>query len=162
LSGASTELAGAREDILKRWGALESWCKSSAPSQPDGKVDDRLLQLQEERAQFDQERMLLEAELEAVRGRAAEMAETLAEERRQTAQERAQWTQELKQMRRLMEMLSAQRFVPATPGEPHAMHVEPPEPVTAAVGGGDPILNSVVAQFEMLQKDRARRKKGSA
>ena len=50
-----------------------------------------------------QERAALEAELEVVRNRAAELAETAADERRRGAEERAEWSGELKQLRRALE-----------------------------------------------------------
>ena len=49
-----------------------------------------------------------ESELEAVRSRSAEMAESLDEQKRISAQQQAQWTEELKRMRCLLENVSGQ------------------------------------------------------
>lgn len=116
--------------------------------------------LAQSQAAESRQREALENELELVRMRAAELAESLAEQGRQIAQERAQWGEELRRMRRLLETLVCTRQTPAT-----AEHEEPQvsEPAPAATAGGapseDPVLSSVMAQFQMLQKDLARRRR---
>ncbi len=97
----------------------------------------------------------LENDLEQVRNRAAEMAETAEKEKRMASQERVEWAGELKEMRRLLEhqsTLAEQR---------QAAPLSVPEHVTSAAAAAvsDPVLDSVMAQFEMLQKDRGRRRK---
>jgi hypothetical protein len=96
----------------------------------------------------------LEAELETVRRRVVEMAEVATAEKQRTTQERAEWSKEFKQLRKLLELQVK------TPAAPVA---EPPrEAVSAAAPvGGDPMLESVMAQFDMLQKDIARRRTGT-
>jgi chromosome segregation ATPase len=162
VSGASSGLAEAREEIHRLRDQLEKAPAQNAQPQPDGEL---LGQLQ----QMEQDRLVLETELETVRNRAAEMAETLAEQRRQSAEERKQWTQELKRMRRMLEMLSAHRFEhQAAPGPEPARGESrdpagpSPEAAAAPAPHGDPVLDSVMAQFEMLQKDLARRRKATA
>jgi hypothetical protein len=99
----------------------------------------------------------LEAELETVRRRVVEMAEAAASEKQRTTQERSEWSKEFKQLRKLLEV--------QTKSGPKAAPVESPAPVAAPVaaaaspaGASDPILESVMAQFDMLQKDIARRR----
>lgn len=173
LSRARTELTQARQEIERLRGDLEVVHHQAAQSQPDGKLQDRLRRMEQERAKLDQERLVLETELDTVRNRAAEMAETLAEQRREMADERQQWTRELKRMRRLLEMLSARQVevgVAKDEGqatndkrrdiEPSSLAPHPAPPGSAAIieEDGDPVLDSVMAQFEMLQKDIVRRR----
>ncbi len=94
--------------------------------------------------------------------RASEMAETLAQQGRQMAEERLQWSEELKQMRRLLEGLSQRRPEPESVAAPAPARAET-RPAAGHDGAeADPVLNSVMAQFEMLQKDLARRRKVAA
>ena len=112
-------------------------------------------EMQQQHGQVEQERRLLESELEAVRNRAVEMAEMLDEQKRQATQQQGQWTDELKRMRRLLEDMSVRtvRDEPVVPVEQQPVPRQP-APRRAA----DPALDSVMAQFEMLQKDLARRR----
>jgi predicted nucleic acid-binding Zn-ribbon protein len=102
-----------------------------------------------QRDAWDQERARLESELEAARHRAEEMVEALAEQKRHVTQQQAEWAGELKRMRSLLESVSAR--VASDAGRPGG---------TAVVN--DPVLDSVVAQFEMLQKDVARQRMASS
>jgi chromosome segregation ATPase len=138
-------------------------------AQPDEELQGQFQEAERARSELQEECRVLETELESVRNRAAELTESLAEQRRQTAAEREQWTQELKRMRRLLEMLSTQRLEPVAAGGAHTVSVRmhesspPPTPqlVSAAVREEEPALASVMAQFEMLQKDLARRRRGN-
>lgn len=114
---------------------------------------------------LEHERISLETELESVRNRIAQMAEEATQEKRRMAEERAEWSGELRQLRRAIEKNAVMSS--------HHSHVEDshrtaPTPSTetesnpgaAAAGGEDPVLDSVMAQFEMLQKDLSRRRTG--
>ena len=165
LSEARTALVEVRQEISQYPEQLES-ARSEAGSSPDqAALDERVRRLEQERAELDQERAVLETELEAVRNRAADLAETMAGQRKQMAEERAQWTAELKRMRQILEALAeGQAAQPAATGN---SSTPPPQaaiaPAEQAPGqdAADPVLDSVMAQFEMLQKDLARRRKGS-
>jgi chromosome segregation ATPase len=117
------------------------------------------------------ERCGLEAELEALRVRTAELADHLAEVKRESAEERAEWSSELKQLRRTLERQSelladrlsaaiavdrghATATAVATKAEPETGT----KPAAAVATAKDAVLGSVIAQFEMLQKDRQRRR----
>jgi predicted nucleic acid-binding Zn-ribbon protein len=114
--------------------------------------------------ELEHERVILEEELETVRQRCEELSETVAEQKRQIAEERAEWTAEFRQLRKILDKQSqilAQRV------EHHhgaQLNVVPAAPVftanTAAVPdrGVDPVLGSVMSQFQHLQKDAARRR----
>lgn len=124
----------------------------------------RLADLEQQRGAWSQERAVLETELDCVRNRAAELTDALEEERRRVAEERKGWAEELRRMRRLLETLADRPSPPATP-----RGGMPPVQASPAIAGSrlseeadsanDPVLDSVMAQFEILQKDLARRRK---
>jgi hypothetical protein len=84
----------------------------------------------------------------------------LAEQKRQIAQQQTQGSAELQHIRAMLETLARQnREIEASP--PPAAEPAPPPPQAAKPATGapaDPVLGSVLAQFEMLQQDRARRR----
>ncbi len=98
----------------------------------------------------------LESELDALRHRAAELSETLAEQKRVTAQERQQWSEELRQLRRAVERQS-EVLAHRTSQEPAAVEqadqARPPGDPTS----GDRVVDSLLAQFETLQKNKLRK-----
>lgn len=162
LSQARAELAGARQEIERLRGNLDKAPSPATPACLDEGQQEKLLRAEQERAQLEQERVVLETELDTVRHRAAEMAETLADQRREMGEERQQWSLELKRMRSLLEALSKRPMEPpptSAPPQP-AVEVQAAAPATAPapVPNDDPVLESVAAQFEMLQKDVARRR----
>ena len=74
-------------------------------------------------------------------------------------QQRNQWADELKCMRRLLEGISRTLIQQATAnGEPAQSHNRPNAPDDVEQDGEDPVLDTVMAQFEMLQKDLTRRR----
>jgi hypothetical protein len=138
----------------------------------------------ERTAEAAQEQAALEEELETVRQRCEELAGTVAEQKRQIAEERAEWTAEFRQLRKILDkqsQLLAQRMDQHAPAPlavvPAAAAHAPPNGsngsngangangsngnganVAAARGGIDPVLGSVMNQFQLLQKDAARRR----
>jgi DNA repair exonuclease SbcCD ATPase subunit len=85
-----------------------------------------------------QQRTALEAELETLRSRAAEQTEALHEQKRIATRQQAELTGELKRMRSLLEALASQiRGDSSAPAE----------------GTHATMLSSVLAQFQMLQRD---------
>ncbi len=106
---------------------------------------------------------MLERELEIVRARAAELSEAQTQQGRQMAEERERWGEDLKRMRRLLEVMAERQLAQAT-AETQAPRAAPPaatEKPPARQDRGDPVLDSVVTQFEMLQRDLARRRKAA-
>jgi chromosome segregation ATPase len=167
-SHTRAELAEARRELERLRNGLDHGA-DPAQAQPDQKAQEQLQVLQQERAQLDQERVVLETELDMVRNRAAETAEALAQQQRQMADERQQWAQELKRMRRLLEGLAGRALDHPPAARPQRTMVEPrrtngtsPDEPCAPRANGDPVLGSVMAQFEMLQKDIVRRRRESA
>jgi hypothetical protein len=160
------ELAEARVGLELQRENPDAGSNGSCESLLDGASLEEFRRLESQRAEWQQERAVLETELEVVRNRVAELSEALADEKRSVAEERAGWSDELKRMRRLLERLPGRQI------EPGAAPVsEPPRPATGESPvesspprspGGDPVLDSVAAQFEMLQKDLARRRKAGS
>jgi chromosome segregation ATPase len=137
--------------------------------------------LQSKVGELEQDREALEEELEEVRNRAADLAKTVNEQKRQMADERAEWSSELRQMRRVLDKQAswiAQQsrqpgaYVPG-PGETPIAPTMPAQTMSgqpAAVSPNgypapaplaanrDPVLGSVLTQFELLRKDLERRR----
>ncbi len=121
----------------------------------------QLAELQRQQQLWEQERTILERELEAVRNRAAELSEELAQQKRDADAQQAQWSRELKSMRRALQQMShrltervEEPSAPVTAAPPEAPRARPAK----TTGAADPVLNSVMAQFELLQSDAARRR----
>jgi hypothetical protein len=109
---------------------------------------------------------MLERELETVRSRAAELSEIQAQQGRQMSEERERWSDELKRMRRLLETMAERQLVQSA-AEARAAKTAAPMPAGGQQAApnddrGDPVLDSVITQFEMLQRDLARRRKVAA
>ena len=116
---------------------------------------------QQRLGELERERPELEAELELVRTRAAELQETVNNQRRELTEQRAEFASELRLLRELVEQ-NADRF--ARPADDHGelvlagsssrgSHAESEE------APADPVISSVMAQFARLQKDVAQRRK---
>lgn len=153
----STQLAGAAEELetiraelaaVRAELAERKRQASSTAAPPDEETARRLQSLE-------QERSALETELEHVRIRAAETADALDEQKRRSTVERAEWSGELKQLRRTLErqsqLLAERRHETPTVATPPAAKSNDRH-------SSDPVLDSVMAQFETLQKDLIRRR----
>jgi DNA repair exonuclease SbcCD ATPase subunit len=120
--------------------------QSRGNSSSDAQMAAVLEAMRWQQADWIQQRAALEAEIETLRSRAAEQTEALHEQKRVASRQQAELTGELKRMRSLLEALAGQ-----VRGDP------PP----AAEGKRPPVdammLSSVLAQFQMLQRDAASR-----
>lgn len=121
--------------------------------------------LEDERRQAEMERRELEVELEAVRNRAAELAENLVRQQTDQSLQQSQWGDELRRMRSTMEdalrRIAESALAAADPQNeiPVSTHDTPQLPAVGAESKqADPVLDSVMAQFEMLQRDIAKRR----
>ncbi|MCC6124389.1 MAG: hypothetical protein IT426_05485 [Pirellulales bacterium] len=177
LAAVASELASAqaefqanfqliREEIAKNREALaREATEFPAPKNgANGELEQKLTDLERQHAALEQDRAVLEKELEGVRNRAADLAESLAEQKRLAVQQQTQGAAELQRMRQLLENIARQdafarphREIEPLPraADPVTPPASKPEPAAAA---SDPVLGSVLAQFEMLQQDRARRR----
>ena len=101
---------------------------------------------------------LLEVELETIRGRAADLSQSLEQAKGELAEQQAEWSTELKQLRQLLERQSHALTSPTPP--PAA----PPAAALPAAQGADrgapedSVVGSVVAQFARLSRERADRR----
>jgi hypothetical protein len=145
-------------------------------------------------AELESDRQALEEELENIRTRAVDMAQTIADQKRQMSDDQTQWMDEFRQLRRILDKqtkwiteqtgrsdggsrpaqlsidsafdsemdVGGASSTPAAPagGSPAAAQglVTPPN---ASAKQSDPVIGSVLSQFEFLQKDVARRRKQS-
>lgn len=113
--------------------------------------------LQEQQAAVLQRRQL-ESELDALRHRGAELFEALAEQKQAATQEREQWNEELRQLRRAVERQSevlARRGSqsPAAGPSPEQLPARPSNEAKE----DDKVVDSVLAQFETLQRNKVRK-----
>jgi chromosome segregation ATPase len=154
------ELGGELKRALEQLATTQA-AAAQSPAWPA--MEERLRRMEEERAESDRQRAVLESELETLRARNAEMARLLDQQKHQVTEERSQWGDEIRRLRQVMELMSAGRGEKRSPAT-----AAPPPPDTAAqanrapagsAGGPDSVLDSVIAQFELLQKDAARRRK---
>jgi predicted nucleic acid-binding Zn-ribbon protein len=117
--------------------------------------------------ELEQERGMLEEELETVRRRCEELAQTVADQKRQLTEERAEWTAEFRQLRKILDKQSQilVERVEQNHVAPLGVVAGPSENVNGAAaqrGGVDPVLGSVISQFQLLQKDAARRRQAKS
>ena len=152
LQQAEEQLVGSRAEV----GELRCRLAEVEQVQPVSSAVDPALQ--QRMQEIEDERRMLELELETVRTRSVEMIEELTEQKRQIAEERSHWAGELKHMRRLLEKQSEGRAVPQAENHPPAAAAAREHAPANAARHADPVLGSVMAQFEMLQKDVARRR----
>jgi Skp family chaperone for outer membrane proteins len=143
-----------------------------APRQDGGELASMLDESREINAALERQQATLEAELESVRRRAAETDLLLAEQRKDAAKQQTNWAGELKEMRATLEQLS-NRISSEGPASERSI-VEgavvsapvPDQPQAGARnqsdgGSDDVVLDSVMAQFQMLQQDVARRRENA-
>jgi chromosome segregation ATPase len=158
--GESAELAAARRELA----ALGQEVARARDAAAHGEA--RIAAAREESAQVwqarfeegERERAEMAAELELLLARAADLAETTARERRESAQERTTWEAEVSALRRALAVPAA----PAREGtvRPLAGHGGESLPRPARTNrssrpAGDPVLESVVAQFANLKQAEA-------
>ena len=152
-----------RTESLKKQDSIEEHLKRLASSfadlataQPAAGNDEQLARILEtsrqQQANWQQDRAGLEAELEAERQRTARQNEALTEQRRLAAEQQAELAGELKRMRSLMELLLNHMNQPAGGNAGDGKQASS-SPENAA-------LESMLAQFEMLQHDLAQRRAG--
>lgn len=153
---ARDEARQAREALQQARDEAHSHFLRQTAEQPAASIRD-----DEQFAEIERERAALEAELELVRGRAAELYNVVAEQKRDMAHQRDETVAELKQLRllaeRQAEVLAAQ---PVASLEPVAVEARTSKPAAEQrPAQADPVVNSVMAQFAKLQQDVAQRRK---
>jgi len=140
------------EHLQRLAAAMAKMAASPSPAGRDEQLAQVLDAASQQQASWQQDRAGLEAELKAERQRAAQQGEALAEQRRLAAEQQAEFAGELKRMRSLLELL--------------LNHMK--QPLGGKIGDGkqttlspeNAALESMLAQFEMLQSDLAQRRAG--
>jgi chromosome segregation ATPase len=102
------------------------------------------------------ERDQVETELDQLRHRAAELADALAEQKRLQTEQREQWSEEFRLLRRSVEKQSEliAKGAPA-PTAPHGSNGT--TDTRPAANNNDQVMDTVLQQFEMLQKNKVRK-----
>ncbi|MGA2798782.1 MAG: hypothetical protein ABSE63_14470, partial [Thermoguttaceae bacterium] len=108
--------------------------------------------MEQQQSLLETERAAMEQELASVGNKTAEIAELLAEQKRMSDPQQGQWAEEMRQMRALLENLTRQ--ITENKRQVESSPAVKPQSGVAAVASGDPVLESVLAQFEVLQQDR--------
>jgi chromosome segregation ATPase len=119
--------------------------------------------LREQLTAAEAEREHMESELELLRNRGAELSEALAEQTRTIADEREQWNEELRQLRRAVERQAEllARGPSDSPDNAQAPAADPPRTRPSQSGHGDGVVvDSLLEQFALLQKDKVRKRAG--
>ena len=143
-----------QQSILEHLQQLtDAWTESQAAQSPSG-YEEQLASLiemtRQQEATWQHDRAELEAELLAERQLADEQAKALAEQRRAVADQQAELAGELKRMRSLLEFLSNQMSQPLGDNNGSGMQISSSSENAA--------LESMLAQFQMLQRDVAQRR----
>jgi hypothetical protein len=142
-------------NVDNQLGQLTALVKDIATVRSDnGGADTQIAALLEgmrwQQADWMQQRAALESEVETLRAQALEQSEALHEQRRQATRQQSELSGELKRMRSLLETLGAQiRCDPSLTMAGLADGKRPP--------GDAFMLNSVLAQYQMMQRDSSHR-----
>lgn len=171
LGGQLTAVCEQLHALGRQVAALEQHMREPATppeeTNQQGRLQRQLTELARRHDALRHERAELETELEAVRVRAAELSEALHEQKKRTTQLESEWAAELRRMRRALELSLRE----PTEGAPAAGRGRTQSRSRAGGGPGgqagpgadeadDPVLDSVMAQFEIIQRDMARRRAG--
>lgn len=150
----AVSLASARSELADVKARLAQALEENGLLRRQGERQTPVVELQQV-SELEHERALLESELEMIRNRAAELTETLADEKRRMAHERTEWTSELKQIRTTLVSQAAGEAPAARRAADPLAAARPGS--SAGDSGNHAVVDSVMAQFELLQKDRRRR-----
>jgi DNA repair exonuclease SbcCD ATPase subunit len=146
MAGMAVELADARAELAE----LKSR-QNMGQSQVVADYERRLRDVEQERA-------ALENELDHIRKRAAEANTALAEHRKRELEERAEWSGELKQLRRALEKQSMLLVEQQDTGAVNSTRKTVPVRGDSTPTISDPVVDSVMEQFESLQRDMIKRR----
>lgn len=154
-SGIKEDVQRERKDLHELYASVENqlsrlstWTAElteaqAGPAHDPQQIAEILEHTRQQQTEWLQQRAVLEAELDAMHHRAAEQAEALSEQKRLAGQQQAELSGELKRMRSLLETLTGQ-----VRGEQVATDESKKTPPADSS-----VLGSVLAQFEMLQRD---------
>ncbi len=190
LSAVADDLAAARNEFQTVRGDLARHNEEltavrtqmqAAAQEVEISIKNKILDLDRQQSLLEKDRALMETGLESVGSRAAEMAELLGEHKRLAAAQQGNWAEELQQIRLMLDVLARHTEEHMRQTEEDKLQVlqekrqageekrqsepspaaKPPAGV-AGVALSDPVLESVLAQFEILQQDRHSRRSDSS
>lgn len=160
---ASQEVQSSIKDEIRQMdeqrSLLEKECAAMEKA-AESNIQNKIQDVERQQALLENQRAAMEMELASVGDKAARIADMLAEQKRISAPQQAEWVENLLQMRAMLENLTRQfaqgkRQVEASPPVIRQTGV-------AAAASADPVLESVLAQFEVLQQDRVFRRSETA
>lgn len=79
---------------------------ATSPTPREHKLQQRLRAMAQSRSVLEQQRVVLEAELESLRSRSTEMSETIQAQKQQLLEQQDHWGQDLQRMGRLLERIA--------------------------------------------------------
>ena len=155
------ETLTAVQEEFQRQIERQNEASSKAQSQDGNEMQDRLQELEQERSEMLHGRAMLEAELESLRQRAVDLMAALDQQKRLADEQQNQLYNELRRQHQLLEQV-LQRLLELemSPGT-SAAKTNPSTNANASDAGNESVLSSVMAQFDVLQKDIARRRNKS-
>jgi chromosome segregation ATPase len=125
-----------------------------------------LLNRTEELRTLDNRRAEIQTELELERAKEKELKVALDDQKRSIEQQRSEWAEELRQLRELLQRqletphadllaTAADGLEPASAPTPTPVHVRPETSETHAKPRDNPVVGSIVQQFDKLRQQRA-------
>jgi hypothetical protein len=102
----------------------------------------------------------MQKEFQALRCELSRYGDQLSEQKSMSDTRQNQWADDLRQMRSMLENLVRQTTESKRRAEAPA--AAKPQSAVAAAASGDPVLESILAQFEVLQQDRLFRRPDNA
>ncbi|HLA83565.1 MAG TPA: hypothetical protein VJL29_02120 [Thermoguttaceae bacterium] len=175
ITQARGELAETRGEIQRMAEPIETVAQDAPARRAVERLQTEINAMRDERDAIRHEQLLLESDLENVRRNAARLAETLDEQKRTAAEQEQYWRGEFRRQCDLVERLTSQwmQTAPVGPGATGTSRTRPetavntvtPSPAGVAESGvsvGNAALESVQAQFELLQEEATRRRKKNA
>ncbi|MBN2293751.1 MAG: hypothetical protein JXM70_15090, partial [Pirellulales bacterium] len=159
LTEVAEALNDAQEQLQRQIAQRDEASADQTLPAASGEVLSRLQQLEEERSEVLQSRSMLEAELESVRQRAVDLMTALEYQKSLAGEQQNQLNDELRSQRQLLEQvlghLTELKMLPVNPAPTN----RPAGVTEIPAESADSVLSSVMSQFEVLQKDIARRRK---
>ncbi len=150
---AVAEAAQLRAELAAAQGESARLREQLASAAPDAGASEKLQSLENERRQ-------LELELDAVRHRTAELDAALEDQKRLMASERERWNEELRHLRKAVERQAELLVHGASAAAPQTPTATPTR--AADSRAEDAVLDSVLEQFEMLQRTKIRKLAGAS
>ena len=149
-----------QQQVQKRFEELLG--QSGQSDQSATELESRLKEMEEERANLLQGRAVLEVELDTLRQRSAELMGTIEEQKHSAGEQQNHLNEELGRQRQVLELVLKRLVELESLAAATARVNEFAAQAGQVDAGEDSVLSSVMSQFEVLQKDVARRRNETA